>query len=106
MLAHITDYSAVLASVTAGLAALGWLIRQGVKVTRQVDALHTLAEYELKPNHGGSMKDRVDQIPDLANRVTSLEQAFAAHVHPPVVVVPAHNQPKGDYDEPIVRGRE
>lgn len=75
VLEHLADYGGLLASITAGLTALGWLVRRGLKVARQIDALHDLAQYELKPNGGGSIKDKVNQIPGLVMRVGALETA-------------------------------
>lgn len=47
---------------TAGLAAFGWIARKAYQWARRFDALVTLADRELKPNHGSSMKDSVHRI--------------------------------------------
>lgn len=79
----VQSWAAWLAALVAGLAALGWLskkLRAGMRRARdladKIGVIHELAEYELNPNHGGSIKDRVAKIPDIERRLDDhLEQS-------------------------------
>lgn len=90
-LLHLDEYGGWLAAVVAGLVALGWLIRHVRKVVREVvkrakeigrkiDTLEELAGYELNHNGGGSIKDRVSVIPELANKIHTLERSLDDHI--------------------------
>jgi hypothetical protein len=84
VLAHLDDYGLYVAGVVAGLTALGFLlkgarrlIRWAVGLGRTIDALNDLAQYELRPNHGGSLKDHAAQVPPLVGRVDALAEQVA-----------------------------
>lgn len=90
LLAHLDDYAGWLAAVVAGLAALGWLgrrvwrigrevVRRAKEVARKIDTLEELAGYELNPNGGGSIKDRVGKIPALEETVRELSNKYESH---------------------------
>ena len=68
----VQNWAVWLAAVVAGLGALGWLgkktwvgIRWLRRFARKADALLDIADYELNPNGGGSIKDRIARIPGL-----------------------------------------
>lgn len=52
------------------LGAVGYLWRQGRKAVRVLHAVHELVNRELTPDHGHSVKDRVDQT---AHQTTQLD---------------------------------
>jgi hypothetical protein len=72
----VAAWATWLAAIAAGLVAIGWLGREAVKVARFVlslarraDALLDLADHELTPNSGGSIKDAADKIPAIERRL-------------------------------------
>jgi hypothetical protein len=79
VLNHLDDWGLWIAAVTAGATALGFmlkmlrrLVRWAMDMGRTLDALNDLAQYELRPNHGGSLKDHAAQVPPLVRRVEEL----------------------------------
>jgi len=58
------------ATVTA-LFVIGRSVRSSYRFARRLELIHTTILAELLPNHGGSIKDKID---DIAARVTRLEQ--------------------------------
>jgi hypothetical protein len=74
--ASVAAWATWLAAVAAGLVAIGWLGKEAVKgfrfmlsLARRADALLDLADHELKPNSGSSIKDAADKIPAIEQRL-------------------------------------
>jgi hypothetical protein len=85
---HLDDWGYWVGGVITGLGMLGlvgkWirgLVRWALKMSREIDALHDLAQYELRPNHGGSLKDHAAQVPPLVAKVETLTAEVAAQGH-------------------------
>lgn len=57
-MALVTEYSALIVAVVAGIGALGWLVRKVAYVVRMMEAV----AYEVKPNAGNSMRDQITRI--------------------------------------------
>ena len=84
IIANADNWGLWIAGVVAGLTALGFLLRglrRGIRwilnLGRTLDALNDLAQYELRPNHGGSIKDHAAQVPPLVQRVNELAEQVA-----------------------------
>ena len=84
---HLGDYGLWLGGCASGLAAIGYgwrqakkVIRWGRKLTRTVDALNDLAQYELNHNGGGSIKDHAAKVPALVEQVSRLDSRFTEHL--------------------------
>lgn len=90
-IAGLDDWGLWLAGVAAGLTALvvffraiRWVVRLvrrivqwAVLVAQEISELHELAQYELRPNGGGSIKDHAAQVPALVGRVDVLAEQVA-----------------------------
>ncbi len=78
----VTDYADNVIVISTALAAVGaglaWVYRKLIRPTHVMVAhIMELTEYELKPNGGGSLVDRVAKI--AANHTDSLRQIAANH---------------------------
>jgi len=63
----------ILAGAAVGALLVIWrFVRAAYRLVKQLDLIHTTILTELLPNHGGSIKDKID---DIAARVARLEQA-------------------------------
>lgn len=86
-LTHMDDVGLWLAAVVAGFTALGWIARKVWRVWRsarpwieKAKAVLELAEYELRHNGGGSIKDAVALIQPLQVEAQGIRQAFTVHL--------------------------
>ena len=63
----------ILTGAAVGALLVIWrFVRAAYRLVKQLDLIHTTILTELLPNHGGSIKDKID---DIAARVARLEQA-------------------------------
>lgn len=93
-LARADDTGVWLAGVVAGIGALGWLARRiyrwAHRLARMVETVHDLASYELTPNGGGSIKDRVGRLADADERTAEAINAIVDRVERLETVVAAY----------------
>ena len=63
----------IMTGAAVGALLVIWrFVRAAYRLVKQLDLIHTTILTELLPNHGGSIKDKID---DIAARVARLEQA-------------------------------
>jgi hypothetical protein len=86
-LGAIGDYGLALAGIVAGFGALGWAVKKTRQVfrwanrlTRTIDALNDLAQYELNHNGGGSIKDHAAKVPALVEKVDAIDGRLTEHL--------------------------
>ena len=83
----IGDTGLALGGIATGAAAVGYawrkskqVIRWGRRLTRTVDALNDLAQYELTHNGGGSIKDHAAKVPALVEKVDAIDERLTDHL--------------------------
>lgn len=72
-------YGLALAAVLTAIATFIGALRQGAKTRSDVHMLHRQLNHEMKPNHGGSLRDSNDRIEEKLGTIsTSLDMQSSA----------------------------
>ena len=86
-LGEVDDVGLWFAAVVAGLTALGWVmvrLRRAWKAGRvwlqKAKAVLDLAELELKPNGGATIKDATTRVPLLEKKLGEVKDSLDAHL--------------------------